>query len=100
MNQNNQKKPNYFGKAFYNEYEGQFTGYSILLSAAELEDAKEYLGETGRVKITVKNGRMDPKQPYATIANGPAPKTDGGTYQKKTYTSRPAHNEDSESLPF
>jgi hypothetical protein len=100
MNQNNQKKPNYFGKAFYNEYEGQFTGYSILLSAAELEDAKNYLGETGRVKITVKNGRMDPKQPYATIANGPAPKADGGQYQKKTYNSRPAHNEATEDLPF
>jgi hypothetical protein len=43
---------------------------------------------------------MDPKQPYATIANGPAPKTDGGTYQKKTYTSRPAHNEATDDLPF
>jgi len=100
MSQNNSTKPNYFGNAFYNEYEGQFTGYSILLSAAELEDAKKYLGETGRVKITVKNGRLDPKKPYATIANGPAPKSDGGQYQKKTYNSRPAHNEATEDLPF
>jgi hypothetical protein len=70
------------------------------LSAAELEDAKKYLGETGRVKITIKKGRQDPKQPYSTIANGPAPKADGGQYEKKTYSSRPAHNEATDDLPF
>ena len=100
MNQNNKKTPNYFGKAFHNEYEGEFTGYSVLLSAAELEDAKKYLGETGRVKITIKKGRQDPKQPYSTIANGPAPKADGGQYEKKTYSSRPAHSEATDGLPF
>lgn len=100
MSQNNSKKPNYFGKAYYNEYEGQFTGYSLLLSAAELEDAKQYLNETGRIKITIKNGKIDPKQPYATIGVGPAPKADGGQYEKKTYTNRPAHNEATDGLPF
>lgn len=62
-------KPNYFGSTWYNEYQGEFTGYSLFLTAAELEAAKEQLDpKSNRVKIIIKPGR-DPKKPYSILEN-------------------------------
>ena len=68
------KKINYIGNVFYNEYEGEFTGYSLYLTAEELDNAKAYLADTGRVLIKLRTGR-EPKKPYASIeaAKTPAP---------------------------
>lgn len=60
-------KPNYFGSTWYNEYQGEFRGYTLYLTAAELQEAARYINEeTGKVKILVKQGR-DPKKPYSVI---------------------------------
>lgn len=92
------KKPDYFGTVFYNEYEGEFTGYTLLLSASQLEEAKNFLGENGRVRINIRNGRMDPKKPYSTIA--PDKSTYNGNAQGKTYSKAPARQEATNDLPF
>ena len=36
------KKINYFGSAYHNDYQGKFTGYSLVVSLTQLEDAKEW----------------------------------------------------------
>jgi hypothetical protein len=60
-------KPNYFGSTWYNEYQGEFRGYTLYLTAAELQEAARYINEeTGKVKIAIKQGR-DPKKPYSVI---------------------------------
>ena len=70
----NKGQVNFIGNAFFNEYEGEFTGYSLYLTAEELENAKAYLGDTGRVLVKLRAGR-EPKKPYASIeaAKTPAP---------------------------
>lgn len=67
----NKGQVNFIGNAFFNEYEGEFTGCSIYLTAEDLENAKEYLGSTGRLSIQIKKGRESGK-PYASIKNAPA----------------------------
>jgi hypothetical protein len=74
----NKGQVNFIGNAFFNEYEGEFTGCSIYLTAEDLENAKEYLGSTGRLSIQVKKGRESGK-PYASIKNAPA-------FSKEAYT--------------
>jgi hypothetical protein len=60
-------KPNYFGSTWYNEYKGEFNGYTLYLTAAELAEAARYINEeSGKVKILIKQGR-DPKKPYSVI---------------------------------
>jgi hypothetical protein len=94
------QKPNYFGSVFYNEYEGQFSGYALLLSLSQLEDAKQFVGESGRVRINIRNGKIDPKKPYATIAPDNS-KGGGQAQQSKQYNNRPAQqNEGTSDLPF
>jgi hypothetical protein len=66
------KKINYIGNVFYNEYEGEFTGYSLYLTAEELDNAKAYLADTGRVLIKLRTGR-EPKKPYASIEAAKTP---------------------------
>ena len=78
MSSDYRKKINYIGNVFYNEYEGEFTGYSLYLTAEDLDNAKEYLGSTGRLSIQVKKGRESGK-PYASIKNAPA-------FSKEAYT--------------
>jgi hypothetical protein len=67
----NKGQINFIGNAYFNEYEGEFTGCSIYLTAEDLENAKEYLGSTGRLSIQIKKGRESGK-PYASIKNAPA----------------------------
>lgn len=97
-------KPNYFGSTWYNEYKGEFTGYSLFLTGAELEEARKQLEEAKklhqdvknhRVKIIIKPGR-DPKKPYSIIADA----RDEAMRMKNsqaTSSSRPAPSDD---LPF
>lgn len=60
-------KPNYFGSTWYNEYQGTFNGYTLYLTAAELQEAARYVNvDSGKVKILIKQGR-DPKKPYSVI---------------------------------
>jgi hypothetical protein len=92
------KKPDYFGTVFYNEYEGAFTGYTLLLSASQLDDAKQFLGENGRVRINIRNGKLDPKKPYSTIT--PDKSTYNANAQGKTYTKAPAPRAEANDLPF
>ena len=67
----NKGQINFIGNAYFNEYEGEFTGCSIYLTAEDLDNAKEYLGSTGRLSIQIKKGRESGK-PYASIKNAPA----------------------------
>jgi hypothetical protein len=60
-------KPNYFGSTWYNEYKGEFNGYTFYLTAAELNEAAANINpDSGKVKILIKPGR-DPKKPYSVI---------------------------------
>lgn len=61
-------KINYLGSVYHNEYQGQFSGYSLVLSLTQLEDAKQFAGPDGRVKITIRPGKQDPKKPYSAVA--------------------------------
>ena len=62
-----ENKPNYIGSVFYNEYNNEFTGYSVYLSQAEIADAfKRFTNKDGKIRINIKPGR-DPKKPYALV---------------------------------
>ncbi len=66
----NKGQVNFIGTGFFNEYEGEFTGCTVLLTSEDLENAKKYLGDTDRVSIQIKRGRESGK-PYASIKNAP-----------------------------
>jgi hypothetical protein len=89
------KKINYFGSAYHNDYQGKFTGYSLVVSLTQLEDAKEFAGPDGRVKITIRPGIQDPMKPYASIAPH-TPKQEGQS-QNAQYSKPQAQKSD---LPF
>ena len=88
-------KINYFGSAYHNDYQGQFTGYSLVVSLTQLEDAKAFAGPDGRVKITIRPGKQDPAKPYASIAPH-TPKQEGQS-QNAQYSKPQAQKSD---LPF
>jgi hypothetical protein len=87
----NKGQVNFIGNAFFNEYEGEFTGCSVYLTAEDLENAKEYLGDTGRVSIQVKRGRESGK-PYASIKNAPV-------FDKEAYFSSKGNSGSSRVTP-
>jgi len=90
-------KINYFGTVYYNEYEGNFTGYTLILTEAQLEEAKEFLGENGRVRFNIRNGKLDPKKPYSTIAPDKSKAGAAPAQQQKQYSKPQAATND---LPF
>jgi hypothetical protein len=63
----NKKKINYIGSVWHNEYEGEFSGYSLYLTSEDLKYAQKFLGETDRVQIKLRPGRDDAKKPYGSI---------------------------------
>jgi|LauGreDrversion4_2_1035121.scaffolds.fasta_scaffold173124_3 hypothetical protein len=79
------KKPNYIGNTYYNEYQGEFSGYSVVISAADAARVTDMLAETGFVKISVRPGR-EPKKPYSTlnVHTPSANKAEGAVAQKET----------------
>ena len=81
----NKGQINFIGNAYFNEYEGEFTGCSIYLTAEDLENAKEYLGSTGRLSIQIKKGRESGK-PYASIKNAPAKEAYTGSNGNSGYS--------------
>ena len=61
-------KPNFIGSVFYNEYEGNFSGYTLYLSKAEVEDAfAKFANAEGRIRLNIRPGR-DPQKPYVVIS--------------------------------
>jgi hypothetical protein len=60
------QKPNYFGNVFYEEYENEFTGYTLSMTATEITEALKKADANGRVKVRIRKGR-DPKRPYAVL---------------------------------
>lgn len=60
------QKPNYFGNVFYEEYENEFTGYTLSMTATEMTEALKKADANGRVKVRIRKGR-DPKRPYAVL---------------------------------
>jgi|TARA_R110000868_G_scaffold650_3_gene4722 hypothetical protein len=70
-------KNNFIGSVFYNEYEGNFSGYTLYLSKAEVEEAfAKFANAEGRIRLNVRPGR-DPQKPYAVITeNVSKPYTD------------------------
>ena len=63
------QKPNYFGNVFYEEYENEFTGYTLSMTATEMTEA---------FKVRIRKGR-DPKRPYAVLLE---PKAAQATQQR------------------
>ena len=79
MSTETRPKPNYCGSVIYDEYEGQFSGYTLSLTVAEMQEAIKKADHNGRVRIRVKNGR-DPKKPYAILVE-PKPQQSEGLQQ-------------------
>jgi len=81
------QKLNYFGNVFYEEYENEFTGYTLSMTATEMTEALKKADANGRVKVRIRKGR-DPKRPYAVLL------------EPKTAQSAPQSAVPQSDLPF
>ena len=71
----NNNKPNYIGSTWYNEYEGKFSGYTLYLTRAQLEECLEkYMDpERDTVRLNIRKG-SDFNKPYTTVTDPSAAK--------------------------
>ena len=68
------------GNVFYEEYENEFTGYTLSMTATEMTEALKKADANGRVKVRIRKGR-DPKRPYAVLLE---PKAQGSSPQQRS----------------